>query len=53
LVNGFDHAGLDAFRGHANPCFYDGLPHAAVVLDVFHVVRLGTQVSDKVRRRVK
>jgi transposase len=31
----------------------DGLPDAVAVLDAFHVVRLGTQVVDEVRRRVQ
>jgi hypothetical protein len=43
---------LDPFRGHAN-AIRDGLPDAIAVLDAFHVVRLGTQVVDEVRRRVQ
>ena len=31
----------------------DELPDAVAVLDAFHVVRLGTQVVDEVRRRVQ
>src|SRR5204863_5853076 len=35
---------------HAIP---DELPATAAVLDAFHVVRLGTQVVDEVRRRIQ
>jgi transposase len=45
-------AALDPFRGYAN-AIHDGLPDAVAVLDAFHVVRLGTQVVDEVRRRVQ
>jgi transposase len=45
-------AALDPFRGYAN-AIRDGLPDAVAVLDAFHVVRLGTQVVDEVRRRVQ
>jgi transposase len=45
-------AALDPFRGYAN-AIRDGLPDAVAVLDAFHVVRLGTQVLDEVRRRVQ
>ena len=41
---------LDPFRGYAN-AIHDGLSDAVAVLDAFHVVRLGTQVVDEVRRR--
>ena len=47
-----DTAALDPFRGYAN-ALRDGLPDAVAVLDAFHVVRLGTQVVDEVRRRVQ
>jgi transposase len=47
-----DQAALDPFRGYAN-AIRDGLPDAVAVLDAFHVVRLGTQVVDEVRRRVQ
>jgi transposase len=40
---------LDPFRGYAN-AIHDGLPDAVGVLDAFHVVRLGTQMVDEVRR---
>ena len=40
------------FRGYAN-AIRDELPDAVAVLDAFHVVRLGTQVVDEVRRRVQ
>ena len=43
---------LDPFRGYAN-AIHDGLSDAVAVLDAFHVVRLGTQVVDEVRRRVQ
>jgi transposase len=52
FVAGVDHAALDPFRGYAN-AIRDGLPDAVAVLDAFHVVRLGTQVLDEVRRRVQ
>jgi transposase len=38
--------------GYAN-AIRDGLPDAVAVLDAFHVMRLGTQVVDEVRRRVQ
>jgi transposase len=43
---------LDPFRGYAN-AIHDELPDTVAVLDAFHVVRLGTQVVDEVRRRVQ
>ena len=43
---------MDPFRGYAN-AIRDELPDAVAVLDAFHVVRLGTQVVDEVRRRVQ
>jgi len=46
------HAALDPFRGYAN-ALRDELPDAVAVLDAFHVVKLGTQVVDEVRRRVQ
>ncbi len=46
------HAALDPFRGYAN-ALRDSLPDAVQVLDAFHVVKLGTQVVDEVRRRVQ
>jgi len=52
LVGGVETAALDPFRGYAN-AIRDGLPDAVAVLDAFHVVRLGTQVLDEVRRRVQ
>ena len=52
LVDGVEQAALDPFRGYAN-AIRDGLPDAVAVLDAFHVVRLGTQVLDEVRRRVQ
>ena len=45
-------AALDPFRGYAN-ALRDSLPDAVQVLDAFHVVKLGTQVVDEVRRRVQ
>jgi transposase len=47
-----EQAALDPFRGYAN-AIRDELPDAVAVLDAFHVVRLGTQVVDEVRRRVQ
>ncbi|MDT0264075.1 transposase [Jatrophihabitans lederbergiae] len=38
--------------GYAN-AIRDELPDAVAVLDAFHVVKLGTQVVDEVRRRVQ
>ena len=52
FIDGVEHAALDPFRGYAN-AIHDGLPDAVAVLDAFHVVRLGTQVVDEVRRRVQ
>ena len=52
FVAGIEHAALDPFRGYAN-AIRDELPDAIAVLDAFHVVRLGTQVIDEVRRRVQ
>jgi transposase len=49
---GVEQAALDPFRGYAN-AIRDGLPDTVAVLDAFHVVRLGTQVVDEVRRRVQ
>jgi transposase len=50
--SGVKHAALDPFRGYAN-ALRDGLGDAVAVLDAFHVVKLGTQVMDEVRRRVQ
>ncbi|HEY6812921.1 MAG TPA: ISL3 family transposase [Propionibacteriaceae bacterium] len=47
-----EEAALDPFRGYAN-AIRDELPDSVAVLDAFHVVRLGTQVVDEVRRRVQ
>jgi transposase len=52
FVAGIEHAALDPFRGYAN-AIRDELPNAVAVLDAFHVVKLGTQVVDEVRRRVQ
>ncbi|MBI4943374.1 MAG: ISL3 family transposase [Actinobacteria bacterium] len=52
FVDGIEHASLDPFRGYAN-AIRDELPDSVAVLDAFHVVRLGTQVVDEVRRRVQ
>jgi transposase len=49
---GIKHAALDPFRGYAN-ALRDSLSDAVQVLDAFHVVKLGTQVLDEVRRRVQ
>jgi transposase len=52
FIAGVEHAALDPFRGYAN-AIRDELPDAVGVLDAFHVVKLGTQVVDEVRRRVQ
>jgi transposase len=52
FIDDIENAALDPFRGYAN-AIHDGLPDAIAVLDAFHVVRLGTQVVDEVRRRVQ
>jgi transposase len=52
FLAGIEHAALDPFRGYAN-AIRDELPDAVAVLDAFHVVKLGTQVVDEVRRRVQ
>jgi transposase len=52
FIDGVEQAALDPFRGYAN-AIHDALPDAVAVLDAFHVVRLGTQVLDEVRRRVQ
>jgi transposase len=52
FVAGVEQAALDPFRGYAN-AIRDELPEAVAVLDAFHVVRLGTQAVDEVRRRVQ
>jgi transposase len=49
---GIKHAALDPFRGYAN-AIRDELPDTVAVLDAFHVVKLGTNVVDEVRRRVQ
>ena len=45
-------AALDPFRGYATALRVE-LPDAVRVLDAFHVVRLGFQAVDEVRRRVQ
>lgn len=45
-------ATLDPFRGYKN-AIDDQLEDAVAVLDAFHVVKLGTQAVDEVRRRVQ
>jgi len=45
-------AALDPFRGYAT-ALRTQLPHTTRVLDAFHVVKLGNQVVDEVRRRVQ
>jgi len=52
FVAGVETAAQEPFRGYAN-AIRDELPEAVAVLDAFHVVRLGTQVVDEVRRRVQ
>lgn len=45
-------AALDPFRGYAT-ALRSSLPQATRVLDAFHVVRLGLDALDQVRRRVQ
>ena len=45
-------AALDPFRGYAT-ALRTSLPQATRVLDAFHVVRLGLDAVDQVRRRVQ
>ncbi|WP_175637446.1 transposase [Sinomonas mesophila] len=45
-------AALDPFQGYKN-AIDDTLQDAVAVLDAFHVVKLGTQAVDEVRRRVQ
>jgi transposase len=52
LTGRVEQAALDPFRG-CTKAIRDELPHAVAVLDAFHVVRLGTQVADEVRRPVQ
>jgi transposase len=50
--DGITVAVLDPFRGYAT-ALRTSLPHATRVLDAFHVVRLGFDALDQVRRRVQ
>ena len=50
--NGVQVATLDPFHGYKN-AIDDQLEDATAVLDAFHVVKLGTQAVDEVRRRVQ
>lgn len=50
--NGVEVATLDPFHGYKN-AIDDQLENATAVLDAFHVVKLGTQAVDEVRRRVQ
>src|SRR5262245_25610784 len=45
-------ATLDPFHGHKN-AIDDQLQDAVAVLDAFHLVKLGTQAVDEIRRRVQ
>jgi transposase len=45
-------AALDPFRGYAS-ALPTSLPNATQVVDAFHVVRLGFDALDQVRRRVQ
>jgi hypothetical protein len=45
-------AALDPYRGYAT-ALRTSLPHAVRVLDAFHVVRVGPDALDQVRRRVQ
>ena len=50
--DGVQVAALDPFRGYAT-ALRTSLPNATRVLDAFHVVRLGLDAVDQVRRRVQ
>jgi transposase len=50
--DGITVAALDPFRGYAT-ALRSSLPQATRVLDAFHVVRLGLDALDQVRRRVQ
>jgi transposase len=50
--DGVEVATLDPFHGYKN-AIDDQLADAVAVLDAFHVVKLGSQVVDEVRRRVQ
>jgi len=50
--DGVQVATLDPFHGYKN-AIDDQLQDAVAVLDAFHVVKLGTQAVDEVRRRVQ
>ena len=50
--DGIEVATLDPFHGYKN-AIDDQLEDAVAVLDAFHVVKLGTQAVDEVRRRVQ
>ena len=50
--DGIEVAALDPFRGYAT-ALRVSLPQATRVLDAFHVVRLGLDALDQVRRRVQ
>ena len=52
FIAGIEQASLDPFRGYAN-AIRDEFRDVVPVLDAFHVVKLGTQVVDEVRRRVQ
>jgi len=52
FTTGIGTATLDPFRGYAN-AIRDELDDAVAVLDAFHVVRLGLQAMEEVRRRVQ
>src|SRR5215213_8806426 len=49
---GVDIATLDPVHGYKNP-IDDKLADATAVLDAFHVVKLGSQAVDEIRRRVQ
>jgi transposase len=52
FTNAVEVATLDPFHGYKN-AIDDQLEDAVAVLDAFHVVKLGTQAVDEVRRRVQ
>ncbi len=52
FTQGVEVATLDPFHGYKN-AIDDELQYATAVLDAFHVIKLGSQVVDDVRRRVQ
>jgi transposase len=51
-LSAVERVALDPYRGYYN-ALVGGLPAPEVVVDAFHIVRLGNNVVDEVRRRVQ